>query len=400
MSLRLFVAAGLTIVCASAASSQGLLDDLERQDLTPEQRAELERLESLPTSGDIRVVMAEAGLLLLPDDIEISLSNGQAMTLGVTERKDLPGERMTWDGATAAAAIGSQFQGQASIALDGEDLYGTIWADDGVYSLAPLGEGAHALIRIEEEAFPPDHPPGEEPPIGSLEPDTEFQEEFGANQKNLFRPSRIRVLLAVTPAAEAEIGATDVFAARAFESANLSFRNSDVDIILETAGVVTVQYVEPAYMADALSNLVTPDDGALDSIHSLRDARRADMVVLIVDNPSGCGLATIYAAAEQAFAVVHFSCAVEKLAFAHEIGHLLGACHNPEEADECVPFDDGHGFIAPDMRQRTVMGLKCKYVRCTRQPQWSRPPQWGTAGRSHDARVLNANAARAAAFRP
>ena len=52
------------------------------------------------------------------------------------------------------------------------------------------------------------------------------------------------------------------------------------------------------------------DDGDMDEIHGLRDKYRADVGVLIVDDPSGCGLATrVYADEDEAFAVVHHECA-------------------------------------------------------------------------------------------
>jgi hypothetical protein len=42
---------------------------------------------------------------------------------------------------------------------------------------------------------------------------------------------------------------------------------------------------------------------------TLRDKYRADVVVLIVDDAAGCGLATrVFADAEDAFAVVHHEC--------------------------------------------------------------------------------------------
>ena len=45
--------------------------------------------------------------------------------------------------------------------------------------------------------------------------------------------------------------------------------------------------------------------------------------------PSGCGLSTrVGADAEEAYFVVHHSCAAITISIAHEIGHILGARHD------------------------------------------------------------------------
>ena len=50
------------------------------------------------------------------------------------------------------------------------------------------------------------------------------------------------------------------------------------------------------------------DDGYLDEIHPLCDKYDADLAVLMVDDPTGCGLATrVFANADEAFAVVHLA---------------------------------------------------------------------------------------------
>ena len=66
----------------------------------------------------------------------------------------------------------------------------------------------------------------------------------------------------------------------------------------------------------------------MEEIHGLRDKYRADVAVLVVDDPKGCGLATrVGADADEAFAVVHHACAAASYTVAHEIGHLIGARH-------------------------------------------------------------------------
>ena len=116
---------------------------------------------------------------------------------------------------------------------------------------------------------------------------------------------------------------------RAVEDANVSFRLSNLGHIkLELVHAHQVNYVEEGTHFDHVWRLADKGDGYLDEIHDLRDAYRADIAILIVDDPKGCGLATrVRADASEAFAVVHHACAVGNYTFAHEIGHLIGATH-------------------------------------------------------------------------
>jgi peptidyl-Asp metalloendopeptidase len=87
-------------------------------------------------------------------------------------------------------------------------------------------------------------------------------------------------------------------------------------------------YQEEGQHFDHLWRFADKDDGYLDEIHPLREKYDADVAILIVDDPTGCGLSTrVFADADEAFAVVHHACALMSYSVAHEIGHLIGARH-------------------------------------------------------------------------
>jgi hypothetical protein len=104
---------------------------------------------------------------------------------------------------------------------------------------------------------------------------------------------------------------TDV-AAHSIEEANASFVNSDIgNVKLRLVHSQEVKYDESH--REHFNHLYRMVDGvgAFANVKALRDEKRADVVVLIVDDPSGCGLATRVAAdAEEAFAVVQHACAI------------------------------------------------------------------------------------------
>ena len=142
----------------------------------------------------------------------------------------------------------------------------------------------------------------------------------------------------------------------------------------------------------------------MEETHGLRDKHRADVAVLIVDDAQGCGLATrVFADADEAFAVVHHECAAASYSIAHEIGHLIGARHEPAMDRVMTPFPYGHGFVN-GTKWRDIMSYKESCAGCPRVPVWSSPKvlvKGEPAGtpQQDNARVLAEQAARVAAFR-
>lgn len=220
-------------------------------------------------------------------------------------------------------------------------------------------------------------------------------------------PGIISILFVYTKAAARNYG--DIYRdliALAIEQTNQSFRSSKIDTVqIELAGIHATDYDEDGgNLFNHLWHLADRGDGFLEEIHQLRDRKKADVVVLIVDSPTGCGLATRVAAeADEAFAVVHHECATTTYSIAHEIGHLIGARHDRSLDMSGRPFPFGHGFVNKE-KWRTMMSYKSGCNGCPRLPIWSSPDVvigGETAGdaMTHNARVIAEQAARVAAFR-
>jgi len=178
----------------------------------------------------------------------------------------------------------------------------------------------------------------------------------------------------------------------AIEEANESFRLSNLaHIRLCVAHAYETDYVEEGSHFDHLWRFTDKGDGYMDEVHYLRDEFHADIGILIVDDPKGCGLATrVHAESDEAFAVAHHECAAANYTLAHEVGHLIGASHD-------LSYFSGNKW-------RDIMGSKESCGGCPRLPVWSSPmvlvngEPAGTADRDN-ARVIAEQAARVAAFR-
>jgi hypothetical protein len=192
----------------------------------------------------------------------------------------------------------------------------------------------------------------------------------------------------------------------AIEESNEAFRNSGLGHVkLRLAHAYQTNYDEKgAGHFDHVWRFADKGDGYMEEIHKVRDKYRGDVAILLVDDPSGCGLSTrVYADASEAFAVVHHACAVMTYSLGHEVGHLIGARHDRSMDNSTQPFPYGHGYVH-GTKWRDIMSYKQSCGGCPRLPVWSSPnvqvkgEPAGTAD-TDNARVIAEQAARVAGFR-
>jgi hypothetical protein len=191
----------------------------------------------------------------------------------------------------------------------------------------------------------------------------------------------------------------------AVEQANQSFTNSGLgNIKLHVVHQQLVDYDESD--GEHFNHLyrMVDGDGTFAKVRALRDEKRADIVALIVDDPSGCGLSTrVGADAEEAFIVVHHSCAALTYSLAHEVGHIIGARHDISLDGSVTPFPYGHGYVN-GTKWRDVMSYSQSCGGCPRVPIWSNPTidykgeRAGTPD-ADNARVILEQADRVSKFR-
>ena len=363
----------------------------------------------------------------LPDDTMLTIRR---------ESVETKSDMCTWRGIVETTGAPALFMW-----WPGGKMTGTVQHEGRFYSIRHMGGEMHALVEMSDDRMPQEHAPisarlrtndpnlrddpllreGDaskfKPVTGGMRLPwrgrTDQQQPLASPKKAPANPQAakgdivIDVIVAYTKkAASYYADVKRELVDLAIEEANESFRISNLGHIkLRLVHAYETDYVEEgAEHFQHVWRFADKGDGYMDEIHGLRDKYRADVGVLIVDDPSGCGLATrVFAEEEEAFAVVHHECAATSYSVAHEIGHIIGARHDLNIDANMAPFAYGHGYVN-GTKWRDIMSYKASCNGCPRLPVWSSPKVLikgepaGTA-QLDNARVIAEQAARVAAFR-
>ncbi len=376
-----------------------------------------------------------------PQTIKISI-NDKTVVTAVRRSVVIEAERCIWRGVVEGTDNPVTVMWWASGRVAGAVHHG-----DRVYQLRALGQGTIGIVEAMVDKMPDEHARASPKRMESMQmqQDTLFMQGDSSamrpkrnevdNQKDdivkgirnaVVAPSSKRekeaakaaskgvptividVMVVYTAMAAANYG--DIkrdLIELAIEETNQSFKASGIGhIAVRLVHTHLTDYKEEgAEHFDHVWRMVDRGDGFMEEVPALRDEKKADVVVLIVVDPSGCGLATRVAAeAAEAYVVVHHECAATSYSVAHEIGHIIGARHDRSLDQSSGPFPFGHGFVSPDLKWRTMMSYKSGCNGCPRLPIWSTPApvRNGKPAGSEDnnnARVISEQAARVAAFR-
>jgi hypothetical protein len=284
----------------------------------------------------------------------------------------------------------------------------------GTYQIEAANDGGYALQEVDQSAFPADHPPSLD--LKAPKPTSELNQPSRRTTERATGTTTIDVM--VVYSAETAIAAGTAIGAQiqaAVDSANTIYTNSGINARLRLVYSGPAGYNQSGDFYTDLNRLTSTSDGVMDNVHTLRDTYGADLVSLWIETATYCGLGWIGPYAPYGFTVVNRGCATSNSTFAHEIGHNIGALHDPYVDSSVNPYAYGHGLVNVAAKWRTVMAYNDQCAAagtsCTRIPYFSNPAlayngaalgtaEAGTTPTSDNTRVHNNGAATVASFRP
>ncbi len=380
------------------------LDGLPELDLTPEQEEQVRVLRALPTSSAVRVfrlpspqVASEVLRYGLVGDaakttLQLTLDEGAPAAFA---RRDVrpKGESFSWKGL---APDGSA---DATLVVTPRGITGTVIQGKQLYSIRPLGAGLHAVVRVETRGLPADEPPSWRPGVEEAHDAPPAPSPECADKER-----RLDVVVAYTARAAREAGDIEGLIQLVERETNDAFEASGVEGRVRIVAARPVPYEESGQVDTDLAAL--RQQPALAAVRQEVARLGADVGVLLTGRSDYCGVASGVPArsGNDAFAVVAQGCAAGNYSFGHELGHLLGARHDPCTDATRSPFPFGHGYLLADNQGRTIMGYGSCCGSCLRLPLWANASlkrggvALGDATCCDDHRALNLSFPRVAAF--
>ncbi|HYW10414.1 MAG TPA: M12 family metallo-peptidase [Longimicrobium sp.] len=391
-----------------AEVQENLLTLVSDQPLTEVQEGRLNRIRErgiAPRVNLARTASAPGELLRASKALRLTVAPGLSV-VATGERVQRRAENdISWGGR-----VQGREDGWVQVVLSDDGMVGTVTLGTEQYSIEPLGNGMHAVSKLDQRKLPPEH--GPDNPTGVLDPapPADFLSSYQASTEGtvgVAALNTINVLVVYTASAASATANVSSLIQLAVDETNQSYVNSGIDISMVRVHTAQVTYNESKRsFSQHVAALRSTTDGIMDNVHTLRNTYAADVVVLVVNDSEACGIASsIGSTATTAFAVAHFSCITGYYSFGHEVGHLQGARHDRAVDGSTTPYAYGHGYIPASKTWRTVMAYGNNCSNCTRIQYWSNPLKtyggvaMGTVLYEDNARVLNLTAPTVAAYR-
>jgi peptidyl-Asp metalloendopeptidase len=404
VALLILAATSATGLAATADAVPSLFDAAPAQTSDAgESRADA-ALRRRHVNGRIDALVRADGLprVRAGERIGLNLFDDASFTATITRVSQQSPTSHTWEGK-----VDGMEHGYALLAVRDSALVGYVLVPGAAYRIGYTATGQAIVEQVDTGALPRESAPVI-PPLGPVS--AARVPDAAPDAAPL-----IDVMVMYTPAARVAAGgkaAIEAEVSLAVASANQAYANSALAQRLRLVSTGEIGIVESG---DFDTDLTAFQNSA--TVSALRQASGADIVSLLTSNgpnPPSCGLGFLLTVNTTAFAPFAFSvvdrlCASGNLSFAHELGHNMGAHHDPYVAGtDKTLFPYSHGYVDLPGRIRTIMAYNDQCAasgfNCTRLPYFSTPAftvggrPIGNATTSNNASTLAQTASTVASF--
>jgi len=265
--------------------------------------------------------------------------------------------------------------GTLTLIINDENLHGVINYEDKIFHITKVDDKHYAVYENPRRAMPDTDDEPKSVKISCTESDciNYDSNKISTNTQNVNGHSNIRMLAVYTTAARTRLGNDANSIARLELMANQvsqAFDDNDIDgsVSIDLVATNHIPYLETGSGHGQILDDMKSDP----TVIAMRDYYGADVVAILVDDGQYCGLANVIGAnTNTAFFTILSECT--NYTFPHELGHLLGARHNPEE-DSGGTFE--HGYLDTTNSFRTIMSYNGDPACCPRIGTFSTPGQF------------------------
>ncbi|GAB5519161.1 MAG: hypothetical protein RhofKO_14120 [Rhodothermales bacterium] len=378
--------------------------------LTPRQDYVLTALrDAQGAAAELQLVTADADLLTRAETLRLVLPGGADVTLTTDARTVNANGTLSWRGRAGEGLRAPV----AALVVSGSDVVGTIWVEGHLYSVTPLTEGLHALIRADDTQTPDLLDDAVHAPHGAHGDAAPPHSAHDHAEKRASGASAITaadVLIAYTADVAAVQANPTAYAQSLIDAVNVMLANSATDLRYALAHAYQTPTATSGEAGEDLGDFIGQGDGRFDEVHALRNTHNADLVTLLGTSLGVGGIARLNARAEAAFNLVTANATDTPYILGHELGHNMGARHSPEDDSATEPYPYGHGIVVGSTggedSWRSVMAVGfCPEGPCDWLPYFSNPDVTVRGSAAGDvtlrdnARVFDERAATVANFR-
>jgi len=302
-----------------------------------------------PSGADLATGRAERARQL-DGILRIRLFPDVAVTIRRTDVEALETGGIAWTGDAAGHAFSS-----ATLVITNQQITGLVQFEDRLFTIEPVSRLIHRIVEIDSARFPPEHPT--QPPEPSSNKSGNLAPRQEDRQSEATGTTRIRVLVAHTPAADAQSPniINDINLAVALSNQALKRGSTNIKLVLTRA--IRVNYNEGADFNANLNALTKGREFA--RLRRTRDNTRSDLVVLLRTAGQYCGIGWYIenpspASRDYGFSATARAC-ITNHTFAHEIGHNMGLKHDRYVHDVAPNSVYNFGYVNLKARVRSIM---------------------------------------------